>query len=216
VLSIKTTRAITGPINDLISHVTNIGQDLKSEENSEKIRKSINLPKLKLDEINYPEDKDINDLFQICKSLIKGGFNNEVSDNYLTNAPVDGYNNIAYIKSNNIIIQEDYIESSVSTHQSIFSYGRDSLEEKRKEKENDMWDSPKKKKQSVKFLQVVKGKKKTLNNFSQIKCTNPSQLENSIYNIIKEEDIKDDKKGYLYHLFMKNTNNGEELKILNL
>ena len=62
-----------------------------------------------LDEISYKEDKDINDLFKICKKLIIGGFKHK--DNYYKKHSLNVYNNISIVKTNNMMFNEYEIES---------------------------------------------------------------------------------------------------------
>ena len=63
-----------------------------------------------LDDISYKEDKDINDLFGICKKLIIGGFKNK--NNYYKKNTLNIYNNVSIIKTNNMIFNEYEIESN--------------------------------------------------------------------------------------------------------
>ena len=63
-----------------------------------------------LDDITYKEDKDINDLFDICKKLIIGGFKHK--NNYYKKNTLNIYNNISMIKTNNMIFNESEIESN--------------------------------------------------------------------------------------------------------
>ena len=60
-----------------------------------------------MERIYYKEDKDINDLFQICQKLIFGGFKKK---NYIQKYnKLNVYNNVSIIKTNNMIINEDSI-----------------------------------------------------------------------------------------------------------
>ena len=63
-----------------------------------------------LDDISYKEDKDIKDLFEICKKLIIGGFKHK--HNYCKKNTLNIYNNISIIKTNNMIFNEYKIESN--------------------------------------------------------------------------------------------------------
>ena len=63
-----------------------------------------------LDDISYKEDKDINDLFGICKKLIIGGFKNK--NNYYKKNTLNIYNNVSIIKTNNMIFNEYEFESN--------------------------------------------------------------------------------------------------------
>ena len=60
-----------------------------------------------LEKIYYSEDKDINDLFQLCQKLIIGGFKKRNYSKKQTRLNV--YNNISKVKTNNMIINENDI-----------------------------------------------------------------------------------------------------------
>jgi len=111
---------ISNPIKLLLTAINSIG---RNKSNDEDIFNTI-------EEIKYPEDKDINDVFQICKTLIKGAFNNTTEEASFKNDQIDkqyhylthAYNNISFIKSNNFIIEEDTLESVYNKQSSIFNY----------------------------------------------------------------------------------------------
>jgi hypothetical protein len=60
-----------------------------------------------LEKIYYKEDKDINDLFQLCQRLIIGGFKKKT--NIKKQNKLNVYNNISRVKTNNMIINENDI-----------------------------------------------------------------------------------------------------------
>jgi hypothetical protein len=60
-----------------------------------------------LEKIYYKEDKDINDLFQLCQRLIIGGFKKKT--NIKKQNKLNVYNNISIVKTNNMIINENDI-----------------------------------------------------------------------------------------------------------
>ena len=81
-----------------------------------------------LEKIYYREDKDINDLFQLCQRLIIGGFkkNNKIQKQNKLNV----YNNISKVKSNNMIINEnDIVIQRNQKYNEIFEKGNE-LEKK--------------------------------------------------------------------------------------
>ena len=61
----------------------------------------------KLEQIYYQEDKDINDLFQLCQKLIIGGFKKKI--NVQKKNKLNVYNNISKVKTNNMAINENQI-----------------------------------------------------------------------------------------------------------
>ena len=77
-----------------------------------------------LEKIYYREDKDINDLFQLCQRLIIGGFkkrNNIPKQNRL-----NVYNNISKVKTNNMIINEnDILIQRNQKYNEIFEEGNE-------------------------------------------------------------------------------------------
>lgn len=122
----KVTISLTAPINALTVYVKSIGQDQFKNKNSYKLSKK----SLKdLENLSYPDDEDIDELFDICKSMIKGGFSD---DNILMKKEtLNIVESTAYhIKANNIIVDEDYIElSGLTSGTHIFSYrGNQALE----------------------------------------------------------------------------------------
>jgi hypothetical protein len=66
-----------------------------------------NIDEIKLEQIYYQEDKDINDLFQLCQKLIIGGFKKKVNKQKKNKLNV--YNNISRVKTNNMAINENQI-----------------------------------------------------------------------------------------------------------
>jgi hypothetical protein len=103
---------IGDPIRDLnqtISIIQNNNKNnLEENENEEdnQIKKKLNV----LDSIQYKDDNTINQFFEICKKLIKGGFNLHQENLDIDKNQIDiAYNNISYIKMNNLIVQEEKI-----------------------------------------------------------------------------------------------------------
>ena len=88
------TDRISSPIRKLIKNIS------LSQSN-------YNIDEIKLEQIYYQEDKDINDLFQLCQSLIIGGFKNKV--NIQKKNKLNVYNNISKVKTNNMAINENQI-----------------------------------------------------------------------------------------------------------
>ena len=88
------TDRISSPIRKLIKNLSLTQVDFSNE--------GINIEK-----IYYKEDKDINDLFQLCKKLIIGGFKRKI--NKKKKNKLNFYNNISKVKTNNIIINENDI-----------------------------------------------------------------------------------------------------------
>ena len=106
------TSSITEPINKLIQMVISMGQTNRSDEDL-----------LSIDNIEFPEDHDIDDLFKLCKNLVKGGFNQENIKIHNLNLYSKVLNNISYIKTNNVIIDHDKIENSFKMSSfSVFNY----------------------------------------------------------------------------------------------
>ena len=88
------TDRISSPIRKLIKNIS------LSQSN-------YNIDEIKLEQIYYQEDKDINDLFQLCQSLIIGGFKKKVNKQKKNKLNV--YNNISRVKTNNMAINENQI-----------------------------------------------------------------------------------------------------------
>ena len=88
------TDRISSPIRKLIKNIS------LSQSN-------YNIDEIKLEQIYYQEDKDINDLFQLCQSLIIGGFKKKV--NIQKKNKLNVYNNISKVKTNNMAINENQI-----------------------------------------------------------------------------------------------------------
>ena len=82
---------ISSPIRKLIKNIS------LSQEN-------FNNNDIDLEKIYYREDKDINDLFQLCQKLIVGGFRKK--NNFKKKNTLNVYNNISIVKTNNMIINE--------------------------------------------------------------------------------------------------------------
>jgi len=90
----------------------NIGKEQNNSDNN-----------LEFDNICYPDDKDIDEFFQICKNLVKGGFSEESNKIQKAQFLFTAYNNISYIKINNIIIvEEDILKLGSNKANFIFQY----------------------------------------------------------------------------------------------
>jgi hypothetical protein len=102
-LLFQVTGNITKPIEKLFEMVTCIGQDYRKNDTNEEISE--------LD----AGDKDINELIRLCINIIKGGFSDyskqKMNDDIMKNI-VGVYNNISYIKTNNLLVDEDKLDSS--------------------------------------------------------------------------------------------------------
>ena len=88
------TDRISSPIRKLIKTISLSQEDISTDE-------------MKFEQIYYPEDKDINDLFQICQKLIFGGVKNKT--NIRKKKRLNVYNIISKVKTNNMAINENYI-----------------------------------------------------------------------------------------------------------
>ena len=90
-----------------------------------------------LENIYYQEDKDINDLFQLCQRLIIGGFK---KSNHIKNQnKLNVYNNISKVKSNNMIINEnDIVIQRNHKYNEIFEKGNE-IEKKEDNFKNDIY-----------------------------------------------------------------------------
>jgi hypothetical protein len=115
IILVRTTYKISSPINSLIHYVTCSFGESQSAGGPTADKK------LTIDNIEFKDDSDINELFQICRSLIKGGFSEEVVLSS-GNSNVNAYNNISFVKTNNLIIQEDIIESKTEDANNLFRY----------------------------------------------------------------------------------------------
>ena len=85
---------ISSPIRKLIKNISLSQSNFIKDE-------------LKLEQIYYKEDKDINDLFQLCQKLILGGFKKTINNQKKNKLNV--YNNISKVKTNNMAINENQI-----------------------------------------------------------------------------------------------------------
>ena len=90
---------------------------------------------LNLEKIYYKEDKDINDLFQLCQRLIIGGFKKKI--NIKKQNKLNVYNNISIVKTNNMIINEnDIITQRNQKYNEIFEKKCESVKKKDKFKDD--------------------------------------------------------------------------------
>ena len=123
----KVTGIIIDPINLLINHIGSLGDNTKldSKETEDKIEL-----------IQCKDDTDIDDLFIICKGLIRGGFQGNQEDNtnkVKSDKLLSGsYNNIAYIKTNNLVVKEDLIEKTTNSDVTAFIFDFDEDNEEKK------------------------------------------------------------------------------------
>ena len=102
---------ISSPIKKLIKNIS-LSQSNFSADN------------FKLEQIYYKEDKDINDLFQLCQNLIIGGFKNKI--NIQKKNKLNIYNNISKVKTNNMVINENkIIIQRNQKYNEIFEKGED-------------------------------------------------------------------------------------------
>ncbi len=106
----QVTRNITGPINKISEIVTSLGRESNQEEG---------ISKLSDENFTYSDDKDINELFLICKKIIKGGFSDDhINTNTINNESLYyigfSHNHISYVKTNNLIIDEVKIEEATN------------------------------------------------------------------------------------------------------
>ena len=102
---------ISSPIKKLIKNIS-LSQSKFSADN------------FKLEQIYYKEDKDINDLFQLCQNLIIGGFKNKI--NIQKKNKLNIYNNISKVKTNNMVINENkIIIQRNQKYNEIFEKGED-------------------------------------------------------------------------------------------
>ena len=90
------TDRISSPIRKLIHNISLSQGSFNNDESN-------------LEKIYYKEDKDINDLFQLCQRLIIGGFRKKKAIKKKDKLNV--YNNVSKIKTNNMIINENDIAS---------------------------------------------------------------------------------------------------------
>lgn len=100
--------SISSPISKLIANIS-------SEQDSNDETSPLNSTALtvrnntNVSNISYKDDKDIDDLFKICQVLIVGGFKGK--EPFKRNNSVNVYNNVAIVKTNNLMINEYEIES---------------------------------------------------------------------------------------------------------
>ncbi len=136
---------------------------------------------LNLEKIYYKEDKDINDLFQLCQRLIIGGFKKKTNSKKQNKLNV--YNNISKVKTNNMIINENYIALQRNQkYNKIFEKGNESAVEG-DEFKNDIFHHYK-------------------NNELEIKMKNYENAKNKILSVEKKEELENLKnKNNEYKMF---------------
>ena len=102
---------ISSPIRKLIQNISLSQGNFNNNESN-------------LEKIYYKEDKDINDLFQLCQRLILGGFKKKKFSQKKNKLNV--YNNVSTIKTNNMIINENDIASQRNEkYNEIFERGNE-------------------------------------------------------------------------------------------
>ena len=102
---------ISSPIRKLIQNISLSQGNFNNNESN-------------LEKIYYKEDKDINDLFQLCQRLILGGFKKKKFSQKKNKLNV--YNNVSTIKTNNMIINENDIASQRNEkYNEIFEKGNE-------------------------------------------------------------------------------------------
>lgn len=105
------TDRISSPIRKLIQKISLSQGNINNEDSN-------------LEKIYYKEDKDINDLFQLCQRLIIGGFQKKKLIRKQNKLNV--YNNVSAIKTNNMIINEnDIISQRNEKYNEIFEKGNE-------------------------------------------------------------------------------------------
>ena len=113
---------ISSPIRKLIKNLSLTQGDFSNE--------GVNIEK-----IYYKEDKDINELFQLCQKLIIGGFKKKTNTKKQNKLNV--YNNISKVKTNNMIINEnDIIVQRNQKYNEIFEKGNESKKKRDKFKDD--------------------------------------------------------------------------------
>ena len=116
------TDRISSPIRKLIKNLSLTQGDFSNEGTN-------------IEKIYYKEDKDINDLFQLCQKLIIGGFKRKINKKKQNKLNV--YNNISKVKSNNMIINEnDIVIQRNHKYNEIFEKGNE-IEKKEDNFKND-------------------------------------------------------------------------------
>jgi hypothetical protein len=102
---------ISSPIRKLIQNISQSQGNFNNDDSN-------------LEKIYYKEDKDINDLFQLCQRLIIGGFKKKKLARKKNKLNV--YNNVSTIKTNNMIINENDIASQRNEkYNEIFEKGNE-------------------------------------------------------------------------------------------
>jgi hypothetical protein len=172
------TYKLSQPISDL----TNFVKSIQSVKDKSTIMKT-------LKNINYPDDQDIDQFFQICKSLIEGGLKtdnmNEAKKEIQINL-INSYNNICYTKTNNLVVIEDQISHKLET---IFSYTCTSLDE------------------SLQSFEEESNKDELI--YESINC---NEIEHSDFRDLQIPVVIE--SGSLLDLMMKCTNYCQDLKII--
>jgi len=120
IITFKVSKSIGNPIKKLKETVI----DIQNNINNEKTEDAKDKEKFQdLNSIKYEDDYTINKFLEICKKLIKGGFTQQENFNEDKRQIDNAYNNISYMKMNNLIVQEEKImeETNKKVH-TIFSY----------------------------------------------------------------------------------------------
>ena len=176
----RVSKEITDPIKIIIHLVSSIGQ----KEFKEKKKEDIN-------EV-FCDDLDINELYLICKKLLNGGFQRNLQLKIIADQNIFlgdySYNQISFIKSNNVIFDEVRIENlSNQADNSIFLYKKKSL--------------------IIKNINFIEQNENCIKNM--MTETNFSFLndeEKNLYEFIKEKEkkIKITQKNFIFENFFKN------------
>jgi len=172
-----------------------------------------------LDNIKFEDDETINKFFNICKKLIKGGLSDENNKVKQIHYNDDAYNNISFMKSNNLIVQEEKIlKETESRSDKIFSHR--SLIEAIKLNNNYNYDNNK---SSNNVDKKSNRDYSSQNNASEISINN---INNDNNNLIGVNSLKNNINNNLLLsnklTFNKNTNvfvnmkNGDEIKEIRL
>ena len=102
---------ISSPIRKLIQNISQSQGNFNNDDSN-------------IENIYYKEDKDINDLFQLCQRLILGGFKKKKLARKKDKLNV--YNNVSKIKTNNMIINEkDIVSQRNEKYNEIFEKGNE-------------------------------------------------------------------------------------------
>lgn len=202
---------ITKPIGHLIHYMTSM-----SKGNTENVNELI----IYDHELNI--DNDISELFKICKQLIKGGYfyKNCQSNRSFNEEQKKTYNQIATIKSNNLIIDEKELEKSLKqSSYIIYNYRRNTnfLDYRLDTKERDSFDQISEKSPLIESRKAFKDYRRINKKGEQyfIKYNSINEDENKMIKIIEYFVITNPitKNNFLFNQFKDKE---EEIKIFDL